>query len=62
MGSRHGLLSFAVQVFVGNPSKPQPIIDILTNNQGKLLKYLEDFHTDRGEFLPGIACASGCLL
>ncbi len=38
-----------VQVFVANPNKPQPIIDILTNNKEKLLKYLEDFHTDRGE-------------
>ena len=36
-------------MFVGNPSKPQPIIDILSNNREKLLKYLEDFHTDRGE-------------
>jgi hypothetical protein len=35
-------------VFVANPSKPQPIIDILANNKEKLLKYLEDFHTDRG--------------
>lgn len=41
------------QVFVANPKKPQPIIDILTNNKDKLLKYLEDFHTDKGE-------AQGC--
>jgi len=37
------------KVFVGNPSKPQPIIDILSNNREKLLKYLEDFHTDRDD-------------
>lgn len=37
------------QVFVANPNKPQAIVDILTNNREKLLKYLEDFHTDRGE-------------
>mmetsp|Transcript_19074 Transcript_19074/g.32684 ORF Transcript_19074/g.32684 Transcript_19074/m.32684 type:complete len:370 (-) Transcript_19074:403-1512(-) len=37
------------KVFVANPSKPQPIIDILTNNKEKLLKYLEDFHTDRDD-------------
>lgn len=36
------------QVFVANPNKPQPIIDILANNREKLLKYLEDFHTDKG--------------
>jgi hypothetical protein len=36
-------------VFVANPNKPQAIVDILTNNREKLLKYLEDFHTDRGE-------------
>jgi calcium binding protein 39 len=39
------------QVFVANPNKPQAIVDILTNNREKLLKYLEDFHTDRGELL-----------
>lgn len=40
-----------LKVFVANPNKPQPIVDILTNNRDKLLKYLEDFHTDRGEHL-----------
>ena len=37
------------QVFVANPNKPQPIIDILTNNRDKLLKYLEEFHTEKGK-------------
>ncbi len=37
-----------VQVFVANPSKPQGVADILTNNRDKLLRYLEDFHTDKG--------------
>lgn len=36
------------QVFVANPNKPQPIVDILTNNRDRLLKYLEDFHTEKG--------------
>lgn len=36
------------QVFVANPNKPQSIVDILTNNRDKLLKYLEEFHTDKG--------------
>ncbi len=34
---------------MANPSKPQPIIDILTNNREKLLKFLEDFLLERGE-------------
>lgn len=37
------------KVFVANPNKPQPIIDILANNKDKLLKYLEDFHTDKDD-------------
>ena len=41
------------QVFVANPNKPQPINDILTNNRDKLLKYLEEFHTDKGGWGPG---------
>ena len=36
------------QVFVANPNKPDSIIDILTGNKDKLLKYLGDFHTDKG--------------
>ena len=37
-----------MQVFVANPNKPQPIVDILANNRDKLLKYLEEFHTEKG--------------
>lgn len=37
------------KVFVANPNKPQPIVDILANNREKLLKYLEDFHTEKDE-------------
>lgn len=37
------------KVFVANPNKPQPIVDILANNRDKLLKYLEDFHTEKEE-------------
>jgi hypothetical protein len=48
------LLLLLVQVFVANPHKPPAIVDILVNNRSKLLKYLEDFHTDRGE-----ACEEG---
>lgn len=35
------------QVFVANPNKPQPITDILTKNRDKLLKFLEEFHTEK---------------
>lgn len=44
-----------LQVFVANPNKPQPIVDILTNNREKLLKYLEDFHTERGKHFFSVA-------
>ena len=36
------------QVFVANPNKSDSIVDILTSNKEKLLKYLGDFHTDKG--------------
>lgn len=36
------------QVFVANPNKTRPVVDILYNNKEKLLKYLDDFHNDRG--------------
>ena len=50
------------KVFVANPSKPQPVVDILTNNRGKLLKYLEDFLPERGAraFGGGVPCC-GCV-
>jgi hypothetical protein len=37
-----------LQVFVANPNKSQPVVEILHNNRDKLLKYLDDFHNDRG--------------
>ena len=42
-------LSCVLQVFVANPNKPDAIVEILTSNKDKLLKYLGDFHTDKGE-------------
>ena len=36
-----------MQVFVANPNKTQPIIDILAGNKDKLLRYLADFHSDK---------------
>nr|CAD7261687.1 unnamed protein product [Timema shepardi] len=36
-------------VFVANPNKPKPILDILLRNQEKLVEFLTRFHTDRSE-------------
>jgi len=38
-----------LQVFVANPNKPKPILDILLRNQEKLVDFLTKFHTDRSE-------------
>lgn len=35
------------QVFVANPNKTQPIIDILLKNQTKLIDFLNNFQKDR---------------
>ena len=40
---------FSLQVFVANPNKPKPILDILLRNQDKLVEFLTKFHTDRSE-------------
>ena len=37
-----------MQVFVANPNKTPAIVTILVSNRDKLLKYLGDFHTDKG--------------
>ncbi|PRW33057.1 Degreening-related dee76 [Chlorella sorokiniana] len=37
------------KVFVANPNKTRPVVDILYNNKDKLLKYLDDFHNDRDD-------------
>jgi len=34
-------------VFVANPSKAKPILDILLKNKDKLIDFLSKFHTDR---------------
>ena len=35
------------KVFVANPSKQAPVVDILKKNADKLLRFLSDFQTDR---------------
>lgn len=37
------------KVFVANPNKTQPILDILLKNKEKLVEFLLNFHTDRTE-------------
>lgn len=37
------------KVFVANPDKPRPILEILLRNQDKLVEFLTRFHTDRSE-------------
>ncbi|KAK3603767.1 hypothetical protein CHS0354_023386 [Potamilus streckersoni] len=37
------------KVFVANPNKPRPIMEILLRNKEKLVDFLTKFHTDRSE-------------
>jgi len=37
------------KVFVANPNKPQPILDILVKNKEKLKEFLSDFHNDKDD-------------
>lgn len=39
----------SLQVFVANPNKPKPILDILLRNKDKLVDFLSKFHTDRSD-------------
>lgn len=38
-----------LQVFVANPNKPKPILDILLRNKEKLVDFLTKFHTERSD-------------
>lgn len=44
-----GLQTLSSQVFVANPNKPKPILEILLRNQDKLVEFLTRFHTERSE-------------
>merc|ERR1712062_692873 len=37
------------KVFVANPNKPKPILDILLRNREKLIDFLSNFHNDRSD-------------
>ena len=41
-----------LQVFVANPNKAKPILDILIKNREKLVTFLSAFHNDRQGLLP----------
>jgi hypothetical protein len=36
------------KVFVANPNKAKPILDILTKNKEKLISFLSNFHNEKG--------------
>lgn len=36
-------------MFVANPNKPRPILEILLRNKEKLVDFLSKFHNDRQE-------------
>jgi len=37
------------KVFVANPNKPQPILEILVKNKSTLRSFLRDFHNDKDD-------------
>ncbi len=43
-------------MFVANPNKTPEIVEVLSTNKDKLLKYLGDFHTDKGVFRRKAIC------
>jgi hypothetical protein len=46
-----------LQVFVANPNKNKPILDILTKNQERLIVFLSNFHNDRhGKWMCRYVC------
>ena len=55
-----GYLNFIphFQVFVANPNKTKPILDILLRNKEKLIDFLTKFHTDRTGGQPILIWAS----
>ena len=40
--------AYEKKVFVANPNKAQPILDILIRNKSKLESFLSNFHNDNG--------------
>ena len=48
-------------MFVANPNKTRPIIEILVGNRDKLLKYLTDFHSDKGMLFGTVPVVTLCI-
>lgn len=38
------------KVFVANPKKTDPVLDILVRNKDKLVVFLNNFHNDKGAY------------
>jgi len=49
------------QVFVANPNKAKPIVDILIKNREKLVTFLSGFHNDRQGPLSRATPTESCL-
>ncbi|KAJ2963745.1 hypothetical protein NQZ79_g1240 [Umbelopsis isabellina] len=47
MSSNYVTKRQSLKVFVANPNKNKPILDILTKNQERLMVFLNNFHNDR---------------
>lgn len=50
------------KVFVANPNKAKPILDILIKNREKLINFLSNFHNEKGFLKLMLACATQCCL
>ena len=37
------------KIFVANPNKTKPVLEILQKNKDKLIAFLTQFHTDKGK-------------
>ena len=44
-------------MFVANPNKTPEIVEVLSRNKDKLLRYLGNFHTDKGVHRDEVACS-----
>ncbi len=46
------------KIFVANPKKSQPVVEILVRNRKKLIEFLQKFQKDKG----GCGCMDACVL
>lgn len=50
------------KVFVANPKKPDDIRQILLANKEKLITYLQNFHSDKGERKRSVTLGRGNII